>query len=184
MPSHTPPTRRFAAASTVLISILVCGVSPAPRAADASAGTADEIAALKAQNEQLRALIPSQSHAMMDVAYHFTNLWFAGKQANWPLAQFYFNEARSHILWAIRLVPVRKTSGGELHLQEMFDTFDHGLLADLKQQIAARNRSGFSVAYRQALNGCNACHLAAEKPYLHVVVPDRPEVHIIEFAHE
>jgi hypothetical protein len=150
-----------------------------PAAADDST---DALAALKAQNEQLRTLIPSQSHAMMDVAYHFTNLWFAGEHENWPLAQFYFNEARSHILWAIRLVPVRKTSGGELHLQEMFDAFDQTLLADLKNQIADKNRAKFSAAYRQALTGCNACHVAAEKPFLHVVVPDKPEVHIIDFA--
>jgi hypothetical protein len=142
----------------------------------------EQMATLKAQNEQLRSLIPSQSHAMMDVAYHFTNLWFAGQHQNWPLAQFYFNETRSHILWAIRLVPIRKTSGGEIHLQEMFDAFDKTLLSDLKDQIVARDRAKFSMAYRQALNGCNACHTAAEKPYLHVIVPDRPEVHIVDFA--
>ena len=81
-----------------------------------------------------------------------------------------------------RIVPVRKTSGGELHLQEMFDAFDKTLLSDLRQQIADHNRSGFKTAYRQALDGCNACHKAAEKPYLHVVVPDRPAVQIIEFG--
>ena len=143
---------------------------------------AQQVAALKTANEQLRSLIPSQSHAMMDVAYHFTNLWFAGQHQNWPLAQFYFNESRSHILWAIRLVPVRKTSGGELHLQEMFDGFDSSLLADLKKQIADKNRTQFATAYRAALGGCNACHMAAEKPYLHIVVPDKPEVHLVDFT--
>jgi hypothetical protein len=147
-----------------------------------AASLAQQVAELKAANEQLRALIPSQSHAMMDVAYHFTNLWFAGQHENWPLAQFYFNEARNHIAWAVRLVPVRKTSGGELHLPEMFDAFDKTLLANLKKQIADKNGKQFKVAYRAALDGCNACHMAAEKPYLHVVVPDKPEVHIVELA--
>lgn len=178
------PTRTLLACRAVALvlvaSVVLYAIPGASLAADSPSSTADEIAALKTQNEQLRTLIPSQSHAMMDVAYHFTNLWFAGKQANWPLAQFYFNESRSHILWAIRLVPVRKTSGGELHLQDMFDAFDRGLLSDLKKQIADHNRSGFTAAYRQALNGCNACHMAAEKPYLHVVVPERPEVQIIQ----
>ena len=156
----------------------------AVRAADTNdtENLAQQIAALKASNEQLRSLIPSQSHAMMDVAYHFTNLWFAGQRQNWPLAQFYFNEARSHIQWAIRIVPIRKTSGGELRLQEMFDAFDNTLLADVKKQIAARNRPQFNSAYRAALGGCNACHTAAEKPYLHIVVPDKPEAHIVDFS--
>lgn len=169
----------------VLLTILLAA-SRAASAAEASDSDdlAQQVAALRSANEQLRTLIPSQSHAMMDVAYHFTNLWFAGQRQNWPLAQFYFNEARSHILWAIRIVPVRKTSGGELHLQEIFDAFDGSLLADVKKQIADKNRAQFAVAYRAALNGCNACHMAAEKPYLHIVVPDSPEVHIVDFTPE
>jgi len=151
-------------------------------AAESGADVQADIAALRADNERLRSLIPSQSHAMMDVAYHFTNLWFAGKRRNWPLAQFYFNETRSHIQWAIRIVPVRKTSHGELKLEEMFAAFDGTLLADLKGRIAAKDGAGFSKSYRAALEGCNACHTAADKPFLHVHVPDAPEVHIIEFA--
>ncbi len=119
---------------------------------------------------------------MMDVGYHFTNLWFAGEHRNWPLAQFYFNEARNHIAWAVRLVPVRKIHGGELHLEEMFDAFDKTLLADVKKQIADKNLKRFESSYRAALNGCNACHTAAEKPYLHIVVPDKPEVHIVDLS--
>ncbi|MBX5462069.1 MAG: hypothetical protein IRZ28_13405 [Steroidobacteraceae bacterium] len=168
----------------VALAALLLAISAAPSASEGgdAGDLAQQIAALKSANEQLRHLIPSQSHAMMDVAYHFTNLWFAGQHRNWPLAQFYFNEARNHILWAIRLVPVRKTSGGELHLQEMFDAFDKTLLADLKKQIAEKNRAGFAASYRAALDGCNACHTAAEKPYLHIVVPDKPEVHIVDFT--
>jgi len=182
MMRQSHPARRVVRVAVLFTSFVVsAAVSSAVLAADAPPGMADELAALRTQNEQLRSLIPSQSHAMMDVAYHFTNLWFAGQHSNWPLAQFYFNEARNHIAWAIRIVPVRKTSGGELHLQEMFDAFDKTLLTDLKKQIADHNRSGFKTAYEHALTGCNACHTAAEKPYLHVVVPDRPEVHIIDF---
>ncbi len=166
-----------------LVVILAAAAATSSMAADApdSTNLDQQVAELKASNEQLRSLVPSQSHAMMDVAYHFTNLWFAGQHQNWPLAQFYFNEARSHIAWAVRLVPVRKTSGGELHLQEMFDAFDKTLLTDLKKQIVDRNAKQFKVTYRAALEGCNACHTAAEKPFLHVTVPDTPEVHIIDF---
>jgi hypothetical protein len=179
--------RALSTAFVLLACAGLAAIATAAAADSAPAGlapTAEDLATLKAENAQLRSLIPSQSHAMMDVAYHFTNLWFAGQHQNWPLAQFYFNEARNHIQWAIRIVPVRKTSGGEFHLQEMFDGFDSGLLADLKKQIAAKNRTQFNAAYRAALGGCNACHIAAEKPYLHIVVPDRPEVHIVDFAPE
>ena len=142
----------------------------------------EEVAQLKAQNEQLRTLIPSQSHAMLDVAYHFTNLWFAGKHANWPLAQFYFNEARSHILWAIRIVPVRKNGTADVKLAEIFEGFDGTVLSALQKRIEAQDQAGFTVAYRDALAGCNACHTASGKPFLRIVVPDAPEVHIVELS--
>lgn len=142
---------------------------------------ASELAALKTENEQLRTLIPSQSHAMMDVAFQFTNLWFAGQAENWPLAQFYLNEARSHIKWTIRLSPTRKTKAGEIRLQEIFYPIDTSLFAEVQKQIAAQDRKQFSTAYRAALAGCNSCHTASEKPYLHVVVPTEPENHIVDF---
>jgi hypothetical protein len=42
-----------------------------------------EIAKLKAEIDELKDRLPSQSHAMMDVGYHFSNLWFAGQGKNW-----------------------------------------------------------------------------------------------------
>ena len=166
----------------VASALLLTAVSLTATAADADATpNTDAIAALRAENEHLRTLIPSQSHAMMDVAYHFTNLWFAGTKANWPLAQFYFNESRSHIQWAVRLVPVRKSSHGDVHLEEMFTAFDGTLLTDLKNRIAAKDQAGFKIAYKAALAGCNSCHTASEKPYLKITIPARQEVQIVDF---
>jgi len=82
-----------------------------------AAGDGAEIAQLTADLEQLRGRLPSQSHAMMDVDYHFTNLWFAGQSKNWSLAQFYLDETRSHLRWAVRIIPVRRISGGEIDLR-------------------------------------------------------------------
>ena len=48
-----------------------------------------DLAALQAEVERLKGMVPDQSHAMKDVACHFTNLWFAAQQQNWPLADFY-----------------------------------------------------------------------------------------------
>lgn len=171
-----------AALSALLIGTSTLSLSQgqaAPPAATVSAS--EEVAALKADNERLKSLVPSQSHAMMDVAYHFTNLWFAGEHANWPLAQFYFNETRSHIRWAIRIVPVRHTAAGDLKLEEIFAGFDGSLLSGIQKEITAKDRKGFRMAYQAAIGGCNACHAAAEKPFLHVQVPDQQEVHIMDF---
>jgi hypothetical protein len=172
---------RILVLAAVLLPAAV-GWSATTEADAANTAAPDAIAALQSENEHLRSLIPSQSHAMMDVAYHFTNLWFAGQHRNWPLAQFYFNETRNHIQWAVRLVPVRKTSHGDLQLGDMFSALDATLLADLKQQIVAKDLRGFTKSYRAAITGCNACHTAADKPFLHVTVPDQPEASVIDFA--
>ena len=174
-------------ASTLLISLAsgLCALHAveAQGASDAAVSqtTADEIAALKAENERLKSLVPSQSHAMMDVAYHFTNLWFAGEQQNWPLAQFYLNESRSHIRWAIRIAPVRRAAAGEVKLEEIFTAFDNSLLAEIQKQITAKDRKAFKVAYEAALGGCNGCHATSDKPFLHVKIPDQQEARIIDF---
>ena len=74
---------------------------PVPAATSGPAIDANsEIAALKAEIDQLKGKVPDQSHAMKDVGYHFANVWFAGQKRNWPLAKFYLDETRSHLKWA------------------------------------------------------------------------------------
>ena len=79
-------------------------------AGQAAAKAAPDLAAMQADIDHLKEVVPSQSHAMTDVAFQFGNLWFAGEKKNWPLATFYLNEARQHIQWTIRLRPIRKVT--------------------------------------------------------------------------
>ena len=67
---------------------------------------------LAARVKALEDLLPSQSHMMADVGDHFTNLWFAGRAENWPLADFYLGETKSHLRWAVRRIPIRKDNRG------------------------------------------------------------------------
>ena len=64
---------------------------------------------------------------------------------------------------------------------------------ELKQQIAKKDEilagcrlletdpKGFKLAYVAALGGCNGCHAASDKPFLHVEIPDHQEVRMIDF---
>jgi len=153
------------------------GTSPSVASGDQAA----EVARLKDEIERLKALMPDQSHVMKDVAYRFSNLWFAGQAQNWPLAGFYLNETRSHLGWAVRTRPVRRTTTGEIDLRGILDGMDRSLLAGVQKTIEARDPATFAKAYRDALSGCYACHQASEKPYLRPRVPDAPEGRMIEF---
>jgi hypothetical protein len=150
----------------------------APAAAHAPPGR-DELAR---RIEALEGLLPSQSHMMADVGYHFSQLWFAGKAANWPLADFYLGETRSHLHWAVRRIPVRKDNQGrDVHLTKILEAFDNSQLLQLKGTIDRKDVAGFERVYKDALTMCYSCHKAADKPYLRPRIPDARDSSIINF---
>jgi len=135
-----------------------------------------DVAELKAEIEALKGMLPSQSHSMVDVEF-----WFAGKAQNWPLAQFYLNETRSHLNWTVRLRPVRKLSnGGDLDLRPILKGVEDGGIANIKAAIDKHDGGAFETAYRGMLAQCTACHEAAEKPFLRPDVPKAPPSALID----
>ena len=153
--------------------------SKAINAADDS-GARDDLGALRADVARLKANAPSQSHTMSDVGYHWTNLWFAAEKKNWPLAQFYFEESRAHILWTIQLRPVRKgPDGNDVNLVPIFESIDTSAFKAVADAIQAQNSTAFSAAYRETLQACYGCHKTSGKPYLRPMVPTEPGQSII-----
>ena len=151
-----------------------CQTAPSstPALAAAAGASAEEIAALKAEIETLKGKAPSASVAMADVGYHFSNLWFAGRDGNWPLATYYYNEARNHVRWLIRINPTPKGPDGELvDLKGIFDAIDTTTFAALKAVIDKKDTKQFESAYRTVLESCYQCHKAVGRPYLRPMVP-------------
>lgn len=158
--------------------------APGSRAATAMDGGAarDTLDALRADVARLKTNAPSQSHTMSDVGYHWTNLWFAAEKKNWPLAQFYFEESRSHILWTIQLRPVRKApDGSDVNLVPIFESIDSSAFKAVADAIQAQNATAFAAAYRETLQACYGCHKTSGKPYLRPMVPTEPGQSIINF---
>lgn len=124
---------------------------------------------------------------MEDVGYHFANLWFAAGQKNWPLADFYLAETRSHLRWAVRIRPVRQTKAGEVDLQGILDAVDNTegvMLSAIKSAIEQKDHTAFTNAYRQTIEGCYACHTASEKPFIRPQIPTALAEHIINLDPE
>jgi len=159
-------------------------VTAAPAATPASAadagGAAGDLSALRADIARLKVNAPSQSHTMSDVGYHWTNLWFAAEKKNWPLAMFYFQEAREHIVWTIRLRPVRKADdGSDVNLMPIFQSIDTSAFKSVTDAIQAQDSTAFIAAYRESLAACHGCHKASGKLYLRPQVPTAPVQTII-----
>lgn len=138
--------------------------------------------ALEDRIKALEGLIPDQAHIMADVSEHFTNLWFAGTAENWPLADFYLNETKSHLHWAVRRIPVRKDNlGRDVNLGNILEAFENSQLTELKQVIDRKDRRGFERVYKESLTACYACHKASDKPYLRPRIPDEPASRVMNF---
>jgi hypothetical protein len=151
-------------------------------AAPAATTPAGDLDTLRSDVARLKANAPSQSHSMSDVGYHWTNLWFAGEKKNWPLAQFYFDETRQHILWTIRLRPVRKgPDGNDVNLVPIFEAIDSSAFKAMADAIQEQDAQAFATAYRTTLEACYGCHKASGKPYLRPMIPTAPSQAIINF---
>ena len=104
----------------------------------------------------LRQLIPTNSTIMMDVQWHWTNLWFAGKRRNWPLAQYYFNESRGHIQQLVRKNPTIRNNAEQkdVDLVGVFDGIDTSSLQMVKDAIEKKDGPTFEKNYRVMLESC------------------------------
>ena len=166
---------RITALVLAFAGVAASGCRAASGDARASTGPADL--------ERLKTLVPSQSHTMQDVGFHWTNLWFAGRQGNWPLARFYFDEAHQHIQWTIQIRPIRKDpEGRDVDLTSIFQAVDSSLFAAVKIAIEQKNGAQFETAYKNSLDGCYSCHKSSGKPYLRPIVPTAPAQTIIDFS--
>ena len=176
-----------ARAGTFILSIAVTALGPAVAVTAGCRAVSTDVGSsvAPADVDRLKTLVPSQSHTMQDVGFHWTNLWFAGQQGNWPLAGFYFDEARQHIQWTIHVRPIRKDAEGrDVDLPSIFQAVDSSLFAAVKIAIEQKNGAQFATAYTRSLDGCYSCHKSSGKPYLHLIVPSVPAQTIVDFSPE
>ena len=157
-----------------LVAVLF-GTLPGVAAAQDQA-TESELEALHERIEELSNLaVRTQSHIMMDVEYHFANLWFAAQNDQWELASFYLRETDSHLRWAVRVRPVRSVRGdGSVDLRPFQESIEQSAFTQLESAIERQDAREFEGAYRRTLTQCYACHQAAGLAYLEPHVPETP----------
>ena len=98
---------------------------------------------LAADVAHLKTIVPTQSHTMLDVGYHWANLWFAVEKKNWPLARYFFDEARQAIRWTVLIRPVRQLSdGGTVDVKGIFDAIDISAFATVQTRDRGPGRGG------------------------------------------
>jgi hypothetical protein len=149
--------------------------APAAQQAAPTAATATDTAFLKS-------VVPTQSHSMIDVAYHWSNLWFAADKKNWPLARYFFGEARQSMRWTILLRPVRQLPDGKtVDVKGIFTAVDMSAFAAVQLALEDEDHTAFVTSYKSALDACYSCHTASALPYLHPVIPTTPPSTVLSF---
>jgi hypothetical protein len=136
---------------------------------------------LAADVAQLKAITPSNSHIMMDVQFHWTNLWFAAQKKDWAFAQYQFNEMRGHIQWLMRKSPTIKSQvdNTDVDVKRICDAIDTSSLADVKTAIEKKDSVRFAAAYKTMIESCYSCHKAVGRPYLRPMIPTAPAQTVI-----
>lgn len=132
--------------------------------------------------QHLLQISPTQSHSMKDVGFHWENLWFAAQKKNWPLAMYFFREARQAVRWTVLIRPIRPLpGGGTIDVKGQFAAIDPSAFAAVQLAIEDESSAEFESAYKQALTACHSCHLAVGLPFLRPTVPTEPSSTILSF---
>jgi hypothetical protein len=125
---------------------------------------------LAAAAEPAKTYAPGLGEYMAATQVRHAKLWFAGKAENWPLAGWEVNEIREGLEDAVKY---HATHDG-IPVAEMIKTIIDPRLETLDKAIAAKSGAQFTAAFDELTEGCNACHAAANKPFIRIQRPTTP----------
>ena len=95
-------------------------------------------------------------------------LGLAGRAENWALANYALSELRQAFAGIVKAVPkFRGMPVGDLVDLALTQPLN-AVEAAIKQQDAQK----FAAAYDQVIQGCNACHMELDHPYVVIKTPD------------
>ncbi len=131
---------------------------------------ADEPApAVNSEIDEIRAEM-----AMFMADYHTSNLWFAARSENWPLAAYYWEKVMLHMRSSAAVDSTRKAD-----LEAIIAAIDRSPVMNIDKAIERKDLRAFGEAYRNVLQGCFNCHKVAGMDYLRPRFPVPPSSAII-----
>lgn len=126
---------------------------------------------LKAQNDSLQNLVAALKQGlgdlMLTVQVHHNKLWFAGKEGNWPLAQFEHDE----IMEILKQAEAIETDRKEVKL---FPTMIYRQLDSVQSAIKQKDIKTFEQGYNVLTTACNNCHKETGFQFNDIKIPEQP----------
>jgi hypothetical protein len=108
---------------------------------------------------------PGLGTVMMEYSARFTNAYYAAKGGNWDLADYQLKEA-------LEIQEVGEITRPKR--AEALKTFESKYLDPLGKAITAKDMNAFESAFKEAQDGCNACHKDQGYPYIRYELPKAP----------
>lgn len=152
----------------VLLGALLAQSADAAAQSPPAAATSPAPAAFNPGVGELMNLIVQPRH---------TKLWFAGREANWSLAEYEIKELRSALANVAKARPVFR----ERSVPENVETFMSGAFRAVDDAIRDRNATKFAEAYAAVNARCNACHTALNQSQVVIRIPEQPSYPDQEF---
>jgi cytochrome c553 len=96
-------------------------------------------------------------------------LYFAGRNANWPLADFYHHELEET---AEEIIGAGFDADGH-DVGPLMDAMLLPALQQIDQAVGAADAAGFESAYAALVQACNNCHQNTGYGFIRLTIPER-----------
>lgn len=118
------------------------------------------------RRDQLERHLRGLDVAMLEIGHRFNEMHFAGRDRNWPYAQYQIEKIELALQLALERRPQRAKSA---------KPFLEETIPFIKQSIAAAADGGGAAAYAKAMDrlrtDCMKCHVAENVPHFRVEFP-------------
>ena len=111
---------------------------------------------------------PGLGEFMSEIQIHHAKLWFAGKDGNWPLANFEVGEIQE----ALDDIPKFCSDRPEVKSIDIIDPAMDSVSAAIK----AKDETRFDSSFTLLTATCNDCHKATKHGFNMIKIPDIPPV--------
>jgi len=116
------------------------------------------------------AFVPGLGEIMTLTQMRHSKLWFAGQNANWPLAAYEIDELKEGLEDAATFHPTHKDA--ELPIPKLIETIIMPSVDQLEKAVEAKDADRFAKAFDELTDGCNRCHQATKFGFNVVVRPE------------
>jgi cytochrome c1 len=117
---------------------------------------------------------PGMGDLMSTIQLHHAKLWFAGKNGNWPLANYDASLITSNFM------KIQKYHGGTFEAKAAF-MIDNPM-DSVRVAIILKDSLSFQRSFTLLTTTCNTCHAITKHPYNLITIPNNPPVGNQDFS--